>query len=265
MNAFARAATIALVTAWLAACGSDTQSGTPGAGGDAAVAGAGGGAGVSFGGTGGSGGSGATAGSTGSAGVGADASAGAAGQAGMGGQAGADAGICGPNVPFAAPQQCATCVNANCCAQKSTCGANAECVALRQCGGKPGCSSGVCWQQCRKDHATGVADNEVFSTCLSKNCNAECIQDPSSACGFQIAPDPACNTCIASACCSEIYDAGQEPEFWDLLTCWQNCGTDTNCQIACSAQYPLGYQKNDTLYNCEATSCSSLCTFLATP
>jgi hypothetical protein len=203
-------------------------------------------------------GSGGVAGSDASAG--APGQGGAAGKGGAAGQAGADAGACGPNIPFFAPKACTDCLHANCCPQKNVCGLDSECVALIQCGSQPSCASGPCWQKCIQDHPTGYPDEEIYGACLSKNCNPECFQDPGSACGFTPSLVEACSTCLNAACCNEIYDASQDPEFWALGQCWQACASgDTTCQNACYAQFPSGYQKETAWVGCGSANCATEC------
>ena len=81
--------------------------------------------------------------------------------------------VLGPQVPNVS-SACVSCVDTSCCTQAATCGANADCAALRAC--LAACASGddACFRACDTAHTPGLTDNAPVVTCRGDSCGPAC-------------------------------------------------------------------------------------------
>lgn len=77
-------------------------------------------------------------------------------------------------------------------------------------------------------------------------------------CGGFSSPDPQCNTCLSSSCCSEATTCGANTSCAAISTCIQACADDT-CSQGCLTSNAAGAADYNALTGCVSNSCMVAC------
>lgn len=155
-----------------------------------------------------------------------------------------------------APDDCVACAESLCCDQMLGCAADLDCVALRKCGGQPGCSSGACWESCKAQYGPGLPEQAVFTACLEHDCAGPCLLTPSCGLVFQSAQ---CTSCAEAHCCVELYAAASTVDYHAWAECSVGCSTTFGCQSQCNDAHPEGAAAAQAYYACLGSSCMEQC------
>ena len=152
---------------------------------------------------------------------------------------------------------CASCADDNCCDEGNTCRANSACVALRECIAACPSQDESCAKGCAEANPDGAADNSVLSACRMRWCGAECFEDTTGSCGFQM-PAADCNDCAQSMCCEVGWISNTEPSFWAYQDCVVSC-TTASCFAECDSLEPEGRSFYMAFIGCLGTHCADSC------
>lgn len=103
--------------------------------------------------------------------------------------------MCGGFVPRGdaeTKEECAACVDANCCEEARTCGEDPDCLALRECFAACALGDAACTQACSDSASEETLEiNSPMITCRNTECEQECITAVDWSCLGNPEPAPA--------------------------------------------------------------------------
>jgi hypothetical protein len=166
-----------------------------------------------------------------------------------------EGGICGGW--FNPDTACATCSDAECCAQHEGCGWDLGCQSARLC--VLGCASP---EECAACYASWPAEALglalAMESCIGVACQGTCDGAPE--CGAPRGLLPAtCRGCLEDSCCEPLGTCTGDAACAALLVCTTLCAGDGDCAAACEVDFPEGVEAHDALTACQTASCADDC------
>lgn len=173
--------------------------------------------------------------------------------------------------------ECEACVDQRCEATYGRCDANADCVALAECGSR--CNDEACYQNCEQTYPGGVDDLMAHFGCIDTNCAQPCGGNPDDGGGDQGAGDDGgfddgeggdqggddqlaeqCDACAQQACPAQYDECLNSQDCLAFVDCASQCQDDA-CWENCWSENEEGANTYYALDECAYQNCRQECGF----